>query len=156
MECCTRGSRAAHEELVGDDAGDAVASPRQQVVFDSVDLMEAWVAEGGWTCLLLVGNNAAGYTEQAYKVQSGWHTASYAFSTHMVNPWISRPILTRSCCGPTGCHGQRAAAIGAPADSRIGATCPACECCGWLSASRWAPSVLAAEPDRWLTYQAPR
>ncbi len=112
MECCTRGSRAAHEELVGDDAGDAVASPRQQVVFDSVDLMEAWVAEGGWTCLLLVGNNAAGYTEQAYKVQSGWHTASYAFSTHMVNPWISRPILTRRCCGPTGCHGQRAAAIG--------------------------------------------
>ena len=71
MDCCTRGRAADGDfgDLRGGAAGAGPPTPRQQVVFDSIDQMESWVAEGGWTCLLLVGNNAAGYTERAYKVR---------------------------------------------------------------------------------------
>ena len=48
---------------LGGGGGGAAAA---QVVFESVDAMEAWVVDGGWTCLLIVGNNAAGYTEEAF------------------------------------------------------------------------------------------
>lgn len=70
MDCCTRGRALddGFDDLRGGAAG-AGPTPRQQVVFDSIERMESWVEEGGWTCLLLVGNNAAGYTEQAYKVR---------------------------------------------------------------------------------------
>ena len=73
MDCCMRGAAAPADEESGGGA-DGTAAVREQVVFDSIDEMEAWVVDGGWTCLLLVGNNAAGYTEQAFQVRAAWHT----------------------------------------------------------------------------------
>ena len=53
---------------LGGDADSTGASSRQQISFDSIDKMETWLVASGWTCLLLVGNNSAGYTEEAYQV----------------------------------------------------------------------------------------
>jgi hypothetical protein len=104
MECCARAAEAEKYEELGGDGGGAAAGTWQQVVFGSIDLMETWVAEVGWTCLLLVGNNAAGYTEQAYKVRAARRAASVQ-SHPMGSPWISCSDLTCRSCGLTGCYG---------------------------------------------------
>ena len=57
------GADAAGAASLNPLSGGAAAG---QGVFDSVEAMETWVAEGSWTCLLIVGNNAAGYTEPAF------------------------------------------------------------------------------------------
>ena len=40
-----------------------------QRMFESVGAMEAWLAEGGWSCLLVVGNNSRGYSEASFSVR---------------------------------------------------------------------------------------
>ena len=61
-------TRDGDEDGLSAGADGAAAAVRQTVFFDSLDLMETWVTESGWTCLLLVGNNAAGYTEETFQV----------------------------------------------------------------------------------------
>ena len=41
-----------------------------QRMFESVGAMEAWLAEGGWSCLLVVGNNSRGYSEASFSVRT--------------------------------------------------------------------------------------
>lgn len=108
------------DELSGGADGSA-AAVRQTVVFDSIDLMETWVKESGWTCLLLVGNNAAGYTEEAFQV---W--ASLARSRF--SSLVQRQSLDLTLAYPTRSMGSQDATVSvrqllesSPADTHIGA-----------------------------------
>jgi len=77
-----RGRSQADEAAGGSAAGGAAAAAATvssenalsgggggaaaQRMFESVGAMEAWLAEGGWSCLLVVGNNSRGYSEASF------------------------------------------------------------------------------------------
>ena len=74
-----RGRSAADEEEEGQAGAAAVRSENAlsggggaaaQRMFESVGAMEAWLAEGGWSCLLVVGNNSRGYSEASFSVRT--------------------------------------------------------------------------------------
>ena len=75
-----RGRSAADEEDEGGAGAAAVRSENAlsgggggaaaQRMFESVGAMEAWLAEGGWSCLLVVGNNSRGYSEASFSVRT--------------------------------------------------------------------------------------
>ena len=79
-----RGRSAADQEEGG--AGAAASTENAlsgggaaaQRMFESVGAMEAWLAEGGWSCLLVVGNNSRGYSEASFSVRERPQPASLA------------------------------------------------------------------------------
>ena len=74
-----RGRSAADQEPLEGGAGAAASTENAlsggggaaaQRMFESVGAMEAWLAEGGWSCLLVVGNNSRGYSEASFSVRT--------------------------------------------------------------------------------------
>ena len=67
------GAAASTENALSGGGGAAA-----QRMFESVGAMEAWLAEGGWSCLLVVGNNSRGYSEASFSVRERPQPASLA------------------------------------------------------------------------------
>ena len=76
----------------------AAAAARRTVIFDSVAAAETWVTENGWTCLLCVGNSAAGYTEQSFQASQALAPPNgLAASEHNA---VVRPVSARRAPQP--------------------------------------------------------
>jgi hypothetical protein len=75
----------------------AAAAARRTVIFDSVAAAESWVTENGWTCLLCVGNSAAGYTEQSFQASQARATQRPRCISHNA---VVRPVSARRAPRP--------------------------------------------------------
>ena len=97
----------------------AAAAARRTVIFDSVAAAETWVTENGWTCLLCVGNSAAGYTEQSFQASQALAPPNGLAASHTTLLCVrcllaerhgrcARAARGRGCRQPRRCVVQRA------------------------------------------------
>jgi len=94
----------------------AAPAARRTVIFDSVAAAETWVTENGWTCLLCVGNSAAGYTEQSFQASQALAPPNGLAASHTT-------LCASGVCSQSATAAVRELLEGEAAGSPVGALC---------------------------------